>query len=341
MALNYLLKVRAANVAGRRPRELMSPWRWLAVGLMAMFLRGGVLGLLTLRWGWPAQVSILFAVLAGMAVTASGYAQVLSQSEAGERARTAGDSAHRLCLRAALAISRIRRAPSGGGVLLELLTASGLRISGPSADGRVADQAGNGRFRSIAIRRAHRRAGLRRRCLALCVSPDAQSLRRGECLGRLAVGTDAAVLFSLRSAHDPRLPLDRRVGRVALLSRTRAARGPPRGVVVGRTRARSGRDIKILHWAARSRGGGIHALGCQARRWWRSWEPYGAALLAAAIFSPVILWNAEHDWASFAFQTSRRIAEASKFALHKLIASALVLITPTGVLAVAASFAGR
>jgi dolichol-phosphate mannosyltransferase len=78
----------------------------------------------------------------------------------------------------------------------------------------------------------------------------------------------------------------------------------------------------------------------EARRWWRRWEPYGAALLAAVIFSPVILWNAEHGWASFAFQTSRRIAEASRFALHKLVASALVLITPTGVLAVAASCIG-
>jgi len=33
----------------------------------------------------------------------------------------------------------------------------------------------------------------------------------------------------------------------------------------------------------------------------------------------------------FAFQTSRRIAEAPQFALHKLIGSIIVLITPTGV----------
>ncbi len=58
-----------------------------------------------------------------------------------------------------------------------------------------------------------------------------------------------------------------------------------------------------------------------ARRWWRRWEPYGAALLTLAIFSPVIIWNAQHEWASFAFQTSRRLAEAPRFALHKLIAS--------------------
>lgn len=59
-------------------------------------------------------------------------------------------------------------------------------------------------------------------------------------------------------------------------------------------------------------------------------EPYIAAVLAAAIFSPVIIWNAQHEWASFAFQTSRRLAEAPKFTLHRLIASMLLLLTPTG-----------
>jgi dolichol-phosphate mannosyltransferase len=71
----------------------------------------------------------------------------------------------------------------------------------------------------------------------------------------------------------------------------------------------------------------------QARHWWRRKEPYLAALLALACFSPVLVWNAQHDWASFAFQTSRRIAEAPQFSLHKLIGSIIVLITPTGLLA--------
>jgi dolichol-phosphate mannosyltransferase len=75
----------------------------------------------------------------------------------------------------------------------------------------------------------------------------------------------------------------------------------------------------------------------KSRRWWRQLAPYTAALLALAVFSPVIIWNAQHDWASFAFQTSRRLAEAPQFALHKLLASAVVLITPTAVLAIAAA----
>ena len=74
-------------------------------------------------------------------------------------------------------------------------------------------------------------------------------------------------------------------------------------------------------------------LDVRSRFWWRRAEPYGAALLALAIFSPVIMWNAQHEWTSFAFQGSRRLAEKHHFALHTLIVSAFVLLTPTGVAA--------
>jgi dolichol-phosphate mannosyltransferase len=78
-----------------------------------------------------------------------------------------------------------------------------------------------------------------------------------------------------------------------------------------------------------------------SRRWWARFAPYGAGLIALLIFAPVIIWNAEHDWASFAFQTSRRLAEAPRFSLHKLIASVLVLITPTGVVAFAHALSAK
>ena len=67
-----------------------------------------------------------------------------------------------------------------------------------------------------------------------------------------------------------------------------------------------------------------------SRRWLLRWEPYAATLLGVLIFSPVILWNARTDWASFNFQTSRRLAQKPRFTLHALIASALALLTPTG-----------
>lgn len=67
-----------------------------------------------------------------------------------------------------------------------------------------------------------------------------------------------------------------------------------------------------------------------ARGWLRRVLPYGAGVLALALFSPVIVWNARHDWASFAFQTSQRLAEAPQFSLHKLILSVVALLTPIG-----------
>ena len=68
----------------------------------------------------------------------------------------------------------------------------------------------------------------------------------------------------------------------------------------------------------------------QSRRWfWTPW-PYLAASLALVLFAPVIAWNAAHDWASFAFQSTRRVESAYRFSLPMLIGSVLVLITPIG-----------
>ena len=43
-------------------------------------------------------------------------------------------------------------------------------------------------------------------------------------------------------------------------------------------------------------------------RWLKSPYPYAAALIALVVFSPVMIWNAEHDWASFRFQLVRATA---------------------------------
>jgi 4-amino-4-deoxy-L-arabinose transferase-like glycosyltransferase len=44
------------------------------------------------------------------------------------------------------------------------------------------------------------------------------------------------------------------------------------------------------------------------RHWLTSPYPWAAALIAVAIFSPVLAWNAQHDWASFRFQFVRAAA---------------------------------
>ncbi len=45
------------------------------------------------------------------------------------------------------------------------------------------------------------------------------------------------------------------------------------------------------------------------RAWLRRPQPYAAAALSLAVFSPVLVWNANHGWASFAFQGGRAGAE--------------------------------
>jgi dolichol-phosphate mannosyltransferase len=70
-----------------------------------------------------------------------------------------------------------------------------------------------------------------------------------------------------------------------------------------------------------------------SRRWLRRFEPYLAALCALGLFAPVLVWNMQHDWASFAFQTSHRLAEAPRFALPNLLGSIFLLLTPVGALA--------
>ena len=71
-----------------------------------------------------------------------------------------------------------------------------------------------------------------------------------------------------------------------------------------------------------------------ARRWLLRPHPLAAIGLALMIFSPVILWNAENGWASFAFQSIRRVNANPYFSTHLLIGSILVLVTPLGALAV-------
>ena len=49
-----------------------------------------------------------------------------------------------------------------------------------------------------------------------------------------------------------------------------------------------------------------------SRRWLWQPGPYVAALVATLFFSPVIVWNALNDWASFAFQSTGRMSVAAE-----------------------------
>jgi 4-amino-4-deoxy-L-arabinose transferase-like glycosyltransferase len=65
------------------------------------------------------------------------------------------------------------------------------------------------------------------------------------------------------------------------------------------------------------------------RRWLVSPWPYLGAIVALAVFSPVILWNADHDWVSFVKQIGRSRIEQFKPALiGELIPTQIVFATP-------------
>jgi hypothetical protein len=53
-------------------------------------------------------------------------------------------------------------------------------------------------------------------------------------------------------------------------------------------------------------GVALFLLTCRAhRRWLLTPWPYVAAMVAALVFLPVVVWNEQHGWVSFAFQGSR------------------------------------
>jgi hypothetical protein len=69
----------------------------------------------------------------------------------------------------------------------------------------------------------------------------------------------------------------------------------------------------------------VHRL----RRWLISPWPYLGGIVALAIFSPVILWNADHDWVSFIKQIGRsRIGEFRPAFIGELIPTQIAFATP-------------
>ena len=67
-----------------------------------------------------------------------------------------------------------------------------------------------------------------------------------------------------------------------------------------------------------------------SRRYFLRPGPYLAVVVAGLLFLPVIMWNAQHDWASFAFQGSRRWEGDPRFSLHLLVGSVMLILTPLG-----------
>lgn len=65
------------------------------------------------------------------------------------------------------------------------------------------------------------------------------------------------------------------------------------------------------------------------RRWLLSYWPWLGGAAALAVFSPVLIWNAEHQWASVVYQSGRlAILGWSTRYVAELIAAAVILATP-------------
>jgi dolichol-phosphate mannosyltransferase len=334
--LSYFLIVRSAAVAAGRGTDWRLHVHLLVVSLFAVCLRGAVLGLLTNVWGWPAQVAIVLAAVAAMAVTLPGYALALKTTK-----WTLGSGEHWRVVALGLVIvgfllrlvyiTQIELLPEDSyywnyaqhldlGYLdhppmVAWLIWLGTAVCGDSEFG----------VRIGAL------------CCAAVASLFAYRLTRnlfGEASAVVALVLMQVLPFFFLAGMlmTPDAPLTA-AWAAALYFLERA-------LIAGRSRAwlLAGVSIGIGLISKYTIGLLVPAtllfviLDPQSRRWLSRWEPYAAAIIAFVIFSPVILWNAQHDWASFAFQTSRRIAEAPRFALHKLIISVLVLLTPTGVL---------
>lgn len=69
-----------------------------------------------------------------------------------------------------------------------------------------------------------------------------------------------------------------------------------------------------------------------SRKWFVKPNAYITAISAFIIFSPVIIWNYQNEWASFMFQSAGRVNKASVFSTHELLGSILVLISPAAFL---------
>jgi dolichol-phosphate mannosyltransferase len=69
-----------------------------------------------------------------------------------------------------------------------------------------------------------------------------------------------------------------------------------------------------------------------ARFWFLRKEPYFCALIALLFFTPVLYWNATHEWVSFAFQSTRRIIAPYYFSFPEFVTLLTLFLLPPGLI---------
>ncbi|MDW3094306.1 MAG: glycosyltransferase family 39 protein [Gammaproteobacteria bacterium] len=66
----------------------------------------------------------------------------------------------------------------------------------------------------------------------------------------------------------------------------------------------------------------------ESRQWWKKPIVYLSGIIAIILFSPTLYWNAANEWASFIFQTTRRLDRSSEFSTHYLLLHLIILLSP-------------
>ncbi|MFK8026571.1 MAG: glycosyltransferase family 39 protein [Gammaproteobacteria bacterium] len=64
------------------------------------------------------------------------------------------------------------------------------------------------------------------------------------------------------------------------------------------------------------------------RQWWKQPILYIAGVISLLIFSPTLYWNAQNEWSSFLFQTTRRLDRTIEFSTHYLLLHLMILLSP-------------
>ncbi len=221
--------------AGRRRGETLSirPWTFLFVALLALFVRGGLVG-----WILPvaapallvgttvAATWLVFRALAGLLHAGDGAPSPLAETRWVRILQ--GLIAYTILLRLVyLQPVELLHEEAYYWLYAQHLA---LRLPGPPAPRRVVDRADDGGVRAMRVRRAHRGLAALARNGGVRPRPDPTHLRSTHGLGRGIAPGIPAVLLRHRGGDDTRCATRVLLGGCSLLRLPGDPRGRPEGV---------------------------------------------------------------------------------------------------------------
>jgi dolichol-phosphate mannosyltransferase len=311
--------------------------------LLAYVLRAGVLSLLALQWNWPPLVSIVPAALAGALAGGLGLAHLALVPRTGG-AEAAWRPAALLGVAYLLAVRLVYLGQ------LELIPQEAYYWN--YAQHLDIGYLDHPPFTAwlIALATSHRDSEFFVRLPALlswCVMAAYATLYARDAAGP-AVALRTALLASA-------LPFFFLVGWLMTPDAPLAAAWAAalyylqRALIDGRSRAWIGAGVaigvgmlsKYSMILVPAAAFAFVLLDARSRRVLVSPWAWAGVAVALAVFAPVIAWNVQHDWASFAFQGARRLAtQDRRFEFPSFLLYLLIIVTPWAVAGLASSLVG-